>query len=159
MRTMRVSLRALVSLAALTVPTVLWAAEWWVGTWKLNPGKSQSSSSLPRKQVFTFEAQGEWMKTTEDIINAKGLEYQVTFRARFDGKDYPVTGSRAGTELVSLRRIDSNTLEVVTKKKDGVASGTHRLVVSADGKVMTVTAWRGASASGEPTSVRIYEKQ
>jgi len=159
MRTMRVGLGALVSLAALTVPTALGAAEWWVGTWKLNPDKSQFSSPPPKKQVFTFEDQGEWMKTTEDIINAKGLEYQVTWRARFDGKDYPITGSRAGTELVSLRRIDSNTLEVVTKKKDGVASGTYRSVVSADGKVMTMTAWRGATASGEPTSVRIYEKQ
>lgn len=159
MFTTRVTSAAVVFLAALTFSTTLWSAEAWVGVWKLNPAKSQSSSRLPKSQTFKFEAQGGGLKSTEYIVNAEGVEYRVTFRARFDGKDYPVTGSRAGVELVSVKRMDRRGLEAVLKKKDGAALATYRVVVSGDRKIMTVTSWRGATTFGEPASVRIYERQ
>jgi hypothetical protein len=73
--------------------------------------------------------------------------YRESYEAKFDGKDYPVTGEAGGT--VSLQKVNDNTIEE-TRKKDGkliavnkmTVEGNTMKVVSKDrnGNVMSFTA-------------------
>jgi len=81
----------------------------WYGTWKLNLSRT------------TFEAGPLTMSST------------VTMQ--YDGTPVPVPGFGNG-ETMGVRRIDSYTLEVVQKSRDGFTI-TTRHVVSRDGKTLT----------------------
>lgn len=59
-----------------------------------------------------------------------------TFTARFDGSDYPVRNARSYS-TVSLRRIDKNTIQQTGKRDDMIVAVT-KMIVSADGKRMTI---------------------
>jgi hypothetical protein len=58
-----------------------------------------------------------------------------SYEAKFDGKDYPVSGAAHAT--VSLRLINDSTMEE-TDKLDGKVMTVARMTVSMDGKSMTV---------------------
>ncbi len=58
------------------------------------------------------------------------------YSAKFDGKDYPIHG-QPGHNTVSLRRINSDTI-IETDKQDGAIHYELRMVVSGDGKSMSV---------------------
>ena len=81
----------------------------------------------------------------------------VQYTAKFDGKDYPVTGT-ANADTVSVKRIDANTVET-KQKKDGKVVMTVTTKVSNDGKTRTAT-WRGKNAEGkEVHNVVVSDKQ
>ncbi len=58
------------------------------------------------------------------------------YTAKFDGADYPATGSHL-FNAVSLKKIDANTIEE-TDKQDGKVLDVLKMTVSANGKTMTV---------------------
>jgi hypothetical protein len=82
-------------------------------------------------------------------VNAQGKPVHVEYSAKYDGEDYPETGSPAG-DTIALKRINANTLET-TAKKDGKVVATSRVVISKDGKTRTNT-FKGKSKEGEPIS-------
>ncbi len=59
-----------------------------------------------------------------------------TYTAKFDGADYPATGSHF-YNAVSLKKINANTIEE-TDKRDGKVVDVSTMTVSANGKMMTV---------------------
>ena len=59
-----------------------------------------------------------------------------SYVAKFDGKDYPFTSTNQMT-AVSLKRIDSHTIEETDKRGDMVMS-VAKMTVSPNGKTMTV---------------------
>jgi hypothetical protein len=75
----------------------------------------------------------------------------------YDGKPYAfktatTQGMRTG------RWIDADTFEE-TDTVDGKVRTTRRVVVSTDGKVLTITS-KGSNAQGQPTNnLTVYEKQ
>ena len=72
--------------------------------------------------------------------------------------DYPATGSPV-YDSIALTRIDTNTFDAVLKR-DGKVVQTARNVVSADGKVMTVTVRGSDAATGRKfTTIIVLEKQ
>jgi hypothetical protein len=71
------------------------------------------------------------LKVTADGISFKDLN-GTGYEAKFDGKDYPMTGDINET-LVSVRLIDERTFEE-TAKRDGKVESVIRLQVSSDGK-------------------------
>ncbi|MGA2167010.1 MAG: hypothetical protein ABSG62_02285 [Terracidiphilus sp.] len=77
-----------------------------------------------------------------------------TFTAKFDGKDYPVTGAYT-YDSVSLKRIDAHTIEE-TDKRDGKEVEVAKLTVSSDGKKMTVVSTNKLT---DRTSTFIAEKK
>jgi hypothetical protein len=83
----------------------------------------------------------------------------VTYTVAVDGKPVPVTGPTVITgTMVAFKQIDALTLESA-QSRYGVPTFKSTIVMSGDGKVMTVTtADLAASASGDP-SVTVYEKQ
>lgn len=153
-------------LAALVVGVVLWGnpasaqgTDPLIGTWKLNVAKSKYSPGPPPKSnTVRIEAAGEGQKTTADGIGANGQPTHVEYTAKYDGKDYPITGSAIGADTVSLKRVDANTTKR-TDKKGGKIVATMTRKVSRDGKRVTVT-YKGIDAKGQPfDNVVVYEKQ
>jgi hypothetical protein len=152
--------RALYVAIGLWATTImLWAADPFVGTWKLNLAKSKYSPGPPPKNLtVTYEATENGIKATTEGVNAEGKPVATTYTATYDGKDTPVTGTGAPYDTIALKRIDANTVELTTKK-DGKVVGKGKRVVSKDGKVLTVAS-KGTNAKGEPTNnIAVYDKQ
>src|SRR6266436_5965307 len=129
-----------------------------MGTWKLNVAKSQFSPGPPPQSLTVkVEPSGQGEKVTAEFVNADGTRTTTQYTANFDGKDYPLTGSRIA-DTVSLKRIDARTT-VRTDKKGGKVAQTLRRVVSQDGKTMTVTT-KGTNAEGQAVNnVAVFNKQ
>src|SRR6266403_2366559 len=69
------------------------AAKNMVGTWKLDPAKSKySPGPTPKSQIAKLEAVEGGMKVVSDRVEADGKNTHFEWTAKFDGKDYPVTG-------------------------------------------------------------------
>src|SRR5262249_12586637 len=155
---MRTCLRNTI-LILLVTSVGLWAADRQVGTWKLNLEKSKYTADHPAPKSVTLNIQEQegGLKVNVDGEDAQGNPIHISFTAKYDGKDYPMTGS-ATTDTIALKRIDANTIET-TSKKHGEVVTTVRSVVSRDGKTRTST-WKGKNAKGEPeTWVAVYDKQ
>lgn len=134
------------------------ASDRGMGTWKLNVEKSTFNPGPPPKALTTtFEPDGSGVKWKSERATADGKAQVATYTAKYDGKDYPITGSPTA-DAITLKRIDANTTERVNKK-GGKAGTTERRVVAADGKsyVTTVT---GTTADGKPISHRmVFDKR
>jgi hypothetical protein len=154
-----VTLGALVTVMLLPA-TQLWAqaADPLNGTWELNLAKSKyDPGPAPKSQTRTYEVAGDNMKYTAKGIDAAGKPMLVGHTARYDGKDYPLTGS-PDADTISLKRIDGSTSEATLKRAGKVVTVNTR-VVSKDGKVMTVTG-KGTNAKGEKVNnVLVFDKR
>ena len=123
--------------AILLLATTVQAADNYLGTWILNVAKSKyDPGPAPKSQTTILETvAGGALKETVDRVNADNSKTHWELTAKFDGKDYPVTGD-ASRDAVSVKRIDDNTLEV-TNKKAGKITNVMKLVVAKDGKTRT----------------------
>lgn len=131
-----------------------------VGTWKLNLTKSKFDPGPgPKSLTRKIEAQGDALKYTFEGVGADGKPLAYGFTVKFDGKDYPVTGSMpAGAESISAKKMDANNYEA-TLKKGGKVIGTSKVSISTDGKVATVDASGTNSAGAKTHDVQVYDKQ
>jgi hypothetical protein len=131
-----------------------------VGTWKLNLTKSKfDPGPAPKSLTRTIAAEGDGLKYTFEGVGADGMPLSYGFTVKFDGKDYPVTGSMpTGADSISAKKVDGSHYEA-TLKKGGKVIGTSKVSISADGKVATVDA-SGTNAAGAKThDVQVYDKQ
>ena len=128
------------------------------GTWKLNLAKSKyDPGPAPQSNTMTIEASSDGETATTKGVNAAGTATGTQYMAKYDGKDYPITGSQ-NADTVALKRIDARTLERTDKKGDKVVATSTR-VVSEDGKTMTVTT-KGTNAQGQAVNnVTVWDKQ
>jgi len=128
-----------------------------MGTWKLNEAKSKLAPGVSKNQTVVYEAAGDDVKITVEGTDSADKPTHNEWKGRFDGKDYPVIGDPT-SDARSYKTVDANTLEL-TIKKEGKVTVTGRVVVSADGKVRTVTL-SGTDAQGVKfTSSVVYDKQ
>lgn len=127
------------------------------GKWKMDPAKSKyEPGPAPKSTTTTIEASENKYKVDAHTVNADGTETHITFDAKTDGKDYPLTGA-PNADMISVKRVDARTIET-TWKKDGKTVMTTRGVVSSDGKSRTVT-FDGTTAEGKKMhNVVVYEK-
>jgi hypothetical protein len=126
-----------------------------LGTWKLNVEKSKA----PYKSgTSVFEAAGDGVKGTVDLVGTDGTKYHWTFTAKYDGKDNPVTGANPFGDTVAFTRVNPNTVTIAVKQ-GGKPTVTQTIAIAPDGKTRTTTA-KGSDAKGKPLeSVSFYEKQ
>jgi hypothetical protein len=145
-------------LGTLAFGITLCAADATIGTWTLNVAKSQySPGPAPKSATITYEETADGIKRTGQSVDADGNTASFEYTAKYDGKDYPVSGSDA-YDTIALKRINDRTVEA-TLKKSGKVVSTARRIVSADGKVMTLTI-TGTNAKGENMkNIAVYEKQ
>jgi hypothetical protein len=129
-----------------------------VGTWKLNVAKSKYSSGPTPKSITTiYEAAGQGYKVSVTNESPSGT-VQYGYTTNLDGKDSMLTGNNPNADTLTVRRIDAQTLEAVSKK-GGKVTVTQRNVLSTDGKTRTVTT-TGTDAQGQKVNnVAVFEKQ
>jgi hypothetical protein len=128
-----------------------------VGTWKLNPAKSTRSAMMFKSETRTYRAvpggiEMVWIRVTAD---SKTSTVKTTFK--YDGKDYPVTGSR-DFDTISGTAIDAHTVET-TQKYMGKKVGTTRRTVSDDGKTMTLNQLFTDADDRQTGSLIVYDRQ
>lgn len=153
--------RIVLSLAAALICTsvVMYAADMQVGTWKLDLAKSKYSPAnlAPKSSMTKIEATADGIKATVDNVDADGKTIHYTFTAKYDGKDYPVTGD-PNRDTVSYKKVDDYTFDS-TSKKGGKVTTTAHIVYSKDGKMRTLTI-TGTNAQGQKVSnMQVYSKQ
>jgi hypothetical protein len=149
---------SLVACAAIAFSSSALAAENWLGTWKLDTAKSKVMAAPgPKSQTLKFEKTADGIKLTSDGVSSEGKPTHGEYVSMFDGKDVPWTGN-PDADMASPKRIDDNTYDN-TWKKDGKATITARVVVSADGKTLTIVN-SGTNAKGQAVdSTFIYNRQ
>jgi hypothetical protein len=100
------------------------------------------------------------VKVSSDGTAADGSRIAYSYTARFDGKDYVISGTGVpnGAKTIAIQRLSPNTTEA-TLKKSGKVVLTARSVVAKSGKAMKLTG-NGADAKGKPVSnVTYWDKQ
>jgi len=148
----------LVSALVLTLAVTAFAADNpFVGTWKMNPAKSPFSYPQPKSYTVRIEGRGDGIQFESDLVNADGTTRRLSFTAKYDGKDYPVTGN-PDADTVSYTKPNANTTEYVYKK-GGKEVYRGQAVASKDGKTMTRTL-KGKNAQGQDFTYSMFlEKQ
>ena len=134
------------------------------GTWQLNLAKStyDPPNLAPKSGMTVYVVTGDTMKGVTDGVDAQGRATHSEYMVKFDGKDYPWTGTINGQpntsqDTVSFRRIDDRTFDILNKLKGKVVI-TQRTVVATDGKTRTTTTV-GTNAQGQKISnVMVYDK-
>lgn len=129
-----------------------------VGTWTLNVAKSKfTPGPAPKSQTRTYTQSAQGTALTFQGVAADGspMSGQSTFK--YDGKDYPITGS-ADYDMLSLKRLNGTTVRS-TMKRAGKPVGTTIRSVSGHGKVMTLST-KAKDVKGVPFDwVAVYDKQ
>jgi hypothetical protein len=127
------------------------------GSWLLNLEKSTFKVAPgPRGQTRTYSLHDGVEKLVARGVSFDRKPTLVQYEARYDGKDYEITGSLGG-DKISLRRIDANTTESSQKRGGKVVIVATR-TVSPDGKTLTVVS-KGTTAEGqEIDSTLIFER-
>ena len=159
MRTKRFAIFTTVLLLVAFVLTVtVAAADQHSGTWKMNPAKSKyTPGPAPTSTTVKVEADEKGVKIDAEGTNADGSALHVQYDAKFDGKDYPVTGIPYA-DTVSVKRVGADTIES-TLKKGGQVMMTVTSKVSKDGKTRTST-FKGKDADGHDVlNVVVYDRQ
>ncbi len=136
----------------------IWAADASIGTWKLDPAKSTFRPGPPPvAETRVYKPDRKGVQTTVTTTWADRITTKVEYPANYDGKDYPVDGSR-DVDAVVLKRMDDFTSEAVLKHA-GREIGIARRVVSPDGKTMTIS-YKGINTRGDRVdNVAVYDRQ
>ena len=135
----------------------LCCAQDYLGSWKLNEAKSKIPAGMAHVVTSTYEAHGDQIKTVGDGVDASGSPMHAEWVGKFDGKDYPVTGTSV-TNSRSCKQVNAHTL-MLTNKKDGKTVSTARIVTSADGKTRTVQVTQMGPAGKNLSATAVYDKQ
>jgi hypothetical protein len=147
-------------LAVLSFVGLLWAADAFTGTWKMNVAKSTFAKGKEVKELTaTVVEQGDNAMVTVKGTGGDGKAISTKYTAPLNGGPITYTegGPAAGTTVVS-KRVDANTLES-TASMNGKQVGTSRAVVSADGKTLTMTR-KGVDDKGKAVDgVEVYTRQ
>jgi hypothetical protein len=128
------------------------------GTWILNVAKSKfDPGPAPKSDSRTYVESAQGVTVTVNVVSASGSTISEHSTYAYDGKDYPITGNPR-EDALSLKRLNARTT-IITQKLSGKVVGTETRVISADGKVMTISA-KGTNANGLPfEQVAVYDKQ
>jgi hypothetical protein len=126
------------------------------GTWRLDASRSQLNVPAPQSQVVRISVQGKDVRMEQRIVNERGERLSIAVDARFDGRDYPVTGTPFA-DTVAYRLTGTRTIEGVAKKAGRVVV-TETAVLAPDGRSLTVT-YRSHLPDGRAvTSTAVFER-
>jgi hypothetical protein len=139
---------------------MLWAADAFSGTWKLNPAKSKFPKGFETKEMTVVMAeQGANMAVTAKGVgtDSKAISVKYSFPMNGGPVHYTEGGPAAGTTVVN-KRIDANTFES-TITINGKNARTTTAAVSKDGKTFTLTR-KGADEKGNAIEgMEFYQRQ
>jgi hypothetical protein len=125
------------------------------GKWRLKPSDPAQTST----NVMVYEPhEGKGMKITINRLEADGsLTPQWGYTTMFDGRDEPMTGSRA-KDTASVRLL-SDRVNEITYKREGRITQILTNVISTDGQTLGII-YMNMDAAGKTTRVTFatYEK-
>ena len=121
------------------------------GNGEIHAGASTKEPNLD------IQAHRDRVRLTIDAVNAHGETTQAHNNGTFDGKPYPVKFANLSL-MQTTKWNDAFTLTEVNTL-DGKPGTSRTVVISKDGKTLTVTS-KGVNPQGQPTSsATVYEKQ
>jgi len=131
--------------------SILCAADLSLGTWRLNVTKSRFDPGPPFKsETRSYEQDRDGVKVSIQAVDSKGISSSSIYLITSDGKQHPVSGSGGPADAVALKQIDELTAESSLMHGGKEIAKTTR-VVSADGKIMTIT-YKGLDPRGTPVN-------
>jgi hypothetical protein len=146
------------SLPALFVAAAsLWAADPFVGTWRLNVEQSDfGSGPKANSGSATYVANGDGYMYTSETLFGEDRVARLQGLVQFDGKVNEGTFNGRAVTFLS-NRIDANNYEMVLSDKEtGKVSHTFRYSISSDGNTLTFTS---SNVGDEKPRVKfIYDK-
>jgi hypothetical protein len=152
-----------IALAALALIATLAAVDTdnSLGTWKANIAASTyTPAPWPVKSLtLVREAVLGGIKVTTTGERTDGTAINTTYSANYDGTPAGVSGKGAPYDTVSIKQIDANTFTYEAKSLSGKYSASGRIVISTDGKTMTLTAAGTDTDGNEMTLALVYDKQ
>ena len=158
-------MRKIISLAvvvlAIACATAAFGADNSLGTWKLNVEKSKfTPAPLPVKGITSVrEAAPDGVKVTNTGERVDGTAINFTYTAKYDGSPSTVSGEGGPYDTVSIKQVNANMFTYDAKKTDGKYHTHDRILISPDGKTMTLKT-RGTGQNGKPMMVTfVYDKQ
>jgi hypothetical protein len=107
--------------------------------------------------TLVYEAAGEGIKVTVDLVPADGPAIHYAYTANYDGNDVPVVGNPNG-DTAPRTRVNATTTKLVNKKEGKILS-TVTIVTPADGKTLTITTTGKNAVEQKVDSVAVYDKQ
>ena len=133
-----------------------------VGSWKLNPDKSNLRVPANRVEIRQYRLRPDGFLVGLLITSdAQGNYHYLQFTAKSDGKDYPEYTEALLADMIAAGKqtprayaetvVDDYTTDW-TDKVDGKVTSHGKKIVSKDGKTLTVT------VEGSP-QVRVYDRQ
>jgi hypothetical protein len=115
----------------------------FIGTWKLNVGKSKfGPGSAINSMTMTFKVDGSNVRRIAEGTDANGKPIMEGgpegTSIPWDGQEHEVTQPPAPIITVAVKQINSHTL-TATLKTNGKVSEQIKSVISKDGKTLTST--------------------
>src|SRR5713101_3388719 len=89
--------------------TAGFAANANMGTWKLNEAKSKIGPGTPKNTTVIYEAAGDSVKVIVEGLDGAGKPARNEWTGKFDGTDYPLTGSPT-SDTRAYKEVDDHTL-------------------------------------------------
>jgi hypothetical protein len=130
----------------------------FTGPWELNVAKCKyEGAKVPQRLTVVYESNGSGIRYKSFGLDANGKQLSSAYSANFDGKPYPVAGSRTWAP-VALKRVDARTIEA-RYVRDGKVQSTAVSVVSRDGKTLTVTTVTVNGTGKGITNVSVFERK
>jgi hypothetical protein len=129
------------------------------GTWVLNLSKSNIPSQHPilKSQIAHVVVGATDFETTQETTLESGDRFNIHAKAKFDGKDYPITGI-PGAYSAAYQRVDKNTIKAVVKM-DGKVVVQETGVISPDGMSLAVICYITDATGNQLTVIAVYEKK
>ena len=133
------------------------AANPYIGTWKLNEAKSKLVPGMGKNNTVTWAEQKDKFKVTVDGVDKDGKPTHGVWVGKWDGKAYPEKGNLSWNSA-AYKVVNDRTNDITTMK-DGKIVWTGRITVAADGKSRTVTI-NGTDADGKKLKGKVvYDKE
>jgi hypothetical protein len=87
-RSLVISATLIAALVPALAATAVAADNPFIGTWKMDPAKSNGTNF--KSYTIKVESRDNGFGAAQDIVNTEGNVIHTTQRAKYNGKDYPV---------------------------------------------------------------------
>jgi hypothetical protein len=128
----------------------------FTGVWTFNAERSTLSTPAPRTWTQWVTATTEEVSVREEKVTADGSFTHHSLQARFDGKEYPVTGFPVA-ETISYNRLNTHTI-AGTGRKNGDVSLNETMTVSEEGTFYTLSYSIYRQGQEVARAVAVFEK-
>jgi len=151
--------KAMLVLAVFGLVSLAWAADPFTGTWVLNLSKSNIPPpfTAAKSQIVHLAINDSDFEISEEVVTESDEKLTIHAKAKFDGKDYPITGTPA-VDTIAYQRVDRNTIKGVGKK-DGKVVIQETAVVSPDGNSITGSYSITDATGKQVTAIAVFEKK